>query len=105
MRLRRCWIVGLDDANAFPVDILLSKTVGHLKKAIKKEKEPILNHIAADQLEIWKVSDPAHSVPAITDAQRHSHSSGHPCGVVISPKCWGRLALATKCLTPINSIR
>ena len=63
-----CWIVGLDDANAFPVDILRSKTVGHLKEAIKKKKEPILNHIAADQLEVWKVSDPAHSVPAITDA-------------------------------------
>ena len=65
-----CWIVGLDDANAFPVDILLSKTVGHLKKAIKKEKEPIFNHIAADQLEIWKASDPVRSVPAIADAKR-----------------------------------
>jgi len=50
-----CWILGLDDANHFLVDILLSKTVDHLKKAIKKEKSPILNHIAADQLEIWKV--------------------------------------------------
>jgi len=52
-----CWILGLDDANHFLVDILLSKTVDHLKKAIKKEKDPILNHIAADQLEIWKVGD------------------------------------------------
>jgi len=43
----------------FLVDIPLSKTVDHLKKAVKKEKEPTLNHIAADQLEIWKVSDPA----------------------------------------------
>ena len=63
-----CWIVGLDDANAFPVDILRSQTVGHLKKAIKKEKENALNHIDADQLEIWKVGDPARSVLAITDA-------------------------------------
>lgn len=67
-KLARRWIVDLDDANAFPVDILRSKTVDHLKKAIKKEKENALNHIDADQLEIWKVSDPAHSVPAITDA-------------------------------------
>ena len=52
-----CWILGLDDADSFPVDITLSKTVGHLKKAIKKEKEPTLNHIAADQLEVWKVND------------------------------------------------
>ena len=53
-----CWIVGLDKANRFSVDVPLSKTVDHLKKAIKKEKEPTLNHIAADQLKIWKVSDP-----------------------------------------------
>ena len=57
-----CWILGFDDTNAFPVDILRSQTVGHLKKAIKKEKDPMLNHIAADQLEIWKVGDPARSV-------------------------------------------
>ena len=63
-----CWIDGLDNANAFPVDILSSKTIGHLKKAIKKEKENALNHIDADQLEIWKVNDPAPSVRAITDA-------------------------------------
>ena len=99
-----CWIVGLD-ANFFLVDILLSKTVDHLKKAIKKEKENALNRIDSDQLEIWKASDPTHSAPAITDAWRHTCSSVHPCGVVISPKCWGSLALVTKCLTPINSIR
>ena len=52
-----CWVISLDDANAFPVDILRSKTVGHLNKAIKKKKENALNHIDTDQLEIWKVSD------------------------------------------------
>jgi hypothetical protein len=62
-----CWIVGPDDASAFMVDVLLSKTVDHLKDAIKKKKENALNHTDADQLEIWKVSDPACSVPAITD--------------------------------------
>jgi hypothetical protein len=40
-----------------------SQTVGHLKKAIKKEKEPILNHVAADQLEIWKVNNSARRTP------------------------------------------
>jgi hypothetical protein len=54
-----CWILGLDNANLFLIDILRSKTVDHLKKAIKKEKENAFNHIDADQLEIWKVSDPA----------------------------------------------
>jgi hypothetical protein len=54
-----CWILGLDNAEVFMVDITLSKTVDHLKKAIKKEKENRLNHLDADQLDIWKVNDPA----------------------------------------------
>ena len=62
-----CWIDGLDNANAFPVDILSSKTIGHLKDAIKQKNGNALNHIDAAQLEIWKVSDPAPSVHAITD--------------------------------------
>jgi hypothetical protein len=66
--LLNCSILGHNVRNVFLVDILHSRTVGHLKGAIKKEKEPTLNHIAADQLEIWKVSDPTRSVPAITDA-------------------------------------
>ena len=53
-----CWILGLDKANCFSVDILLSKTVNHLKKAIKKEKENAFNHIDTNQFEIWKVGDP-----------------------------------------------
>ena len=52
-----CSILGRNVRNVFPVDILRGRTVGHLKGAIKKEKEPTLNHIAADQLEIWKVSE------------------------------------------------
>ena len=64
-----CCILGLDDVRPFLVDIPLSKTVDHLKDAIKKNKGNAFNHIDADQLEIWKVSDPTHSVPAITDAQ------------------------------------
>ena len=63
-----CWIDGLHNTNAFSVQILPSKTVDQLKKAIKKENDPVLNHLAAHQLEIWKVSDPAPSVHAITDA-------------------------------------
>lgn len=47
-----CWIPGLDDANPLLVDILSSKTVDHLKDAIKK-KENTFNHIDTDQLEIW----------------------------------------------------
>ena len=63
-----CWIDGLDNTNAFSVQILPSKTVDQLKDAIKQKKKNALNHIDADQLEIWKVNDPAPSVHAITDA-------------------------------------
>ena len=36
--LLTCSILGFDDTNAFPVNILLSKTVGHLGDAIKNEE-------------------------------------------------------------------
>ena len=67
-----CWILGLDKANRFSIDVPLSKTVDHLKKAIKKEKENAFNHIDADQLEIWKVSDRATQppLPICNDATR-----------------------------------
>jgi hypothetical protein len=51
-----CWILGLDDATVFPVDIVPSKTVGHLKKLIKNENENTLKQIDAHQLDIWKVT-------------------------------------------------
>ena len=48
-----------DVKHIFPVEILPSKTVGQLKIQIKKEKEPELDHIAADKLVIYKASDSA----------------------------------------------
>ena len=64
--LLNCWTLG--GTACFTVEIVPSKTVGHLKDAIKKEKEHALKYIDADQLEIWKVNDPAQrTVPAITD--------------------------------------
>jgi hypothetical protein len=51
-----CWV--LNTSVAFPVNIARRKTVGHLKDAIKKEKESEFNHLQvdADWLDIWKVS-------------------------------------------------
>jgi hypothetical protein len=40
----------------FSVGIRESKMVDHLKKVIKKKKEPELDHIAAYSIIIWKVS-------------------------------------------------
>jgi hypothetical protein len=57
--LLNCSILGPDVERVFPVEILLSKTVANLKAAIKQEKQPELDHIAADKLDIWKVSESA----------------------------------------------
>ena len=57
--LINCSILGHDVDSIFGVRILDSTPVGELKKAIKKEKEPELDRIAADKLHIWKVGDSA----------------------------------------------
>ena len=49
-----CCILGSD--RLFPVDITEDQTVGDLKEAIKKKKEPDLDHLPADALDLWKVS-------------------------------------------------
>jgi hypothetical protein len=51
-----CWVLNVSD-NPFPVDIGKSMTVGHLKEAIKEEKERTFDGIQPDTLELWKVSD------------------------------------------------
>jgi len=45
----------------FPIDIRKSKMVGHLQNAIKKEKEPELDHLDANSLILWKVSSSSYS--------------------------------------------
>ena len=54
-----CSILGPDVDNAFPVKISRDETVGALKDAIKEKKAPKLDHIAADELDVWKVGHPA----------------------------------------------
>src|ERR1700730_12841788 len=51
-----CWVDGDDHKHTFPIEITGSKTIGELKKAIKKEKEPAFDHLPADTLTLWKVS-------------------------------------------------
>ena len=50
-----CWVLGDDLQRVFSVKIAKSDTVGGLKKAIKKEKEPEFDDYAADRLDLWKV--------------------------------------------------
>ncbi|KAJ0401150.1 hypothetical protein P43SY_004357 [Pythium insidiosum] len=47
-----CALVGVK-GNAFAVDIDASKSVDHLKKAIKKKKENDLKAIDADKLQLF----------------------------------------------------
>jgi hypothetical protein len=54
-----CWILGLNNVNAFTVEILDSITVDNLKRVIKDQNENTLKGVDAHELEIWKVSDPA----------------------------------------------
>ncbi|OAQ22282.1 hypothetical protein K457DRAFT_345649 [Linnemannia elongata AG-77] len=46
------------DSVPFSVDIDASKTVDHLKDAIKSKKTPRFDDVAADELTLWRVSIP-----------------------------------------------
>lgn len=46
------------EATSFPVDIKPTKTVEHLKGAIKAKKAPRFDDIAVDELTLWNVSIP-----------------------------------------------
>jgi hypothetical protein len=53
-----CWVLGDGDdpGRIFTVEIANNKTVDALKKVIKDEKKPAFDHLAADSLNLWKVS-------------------------------------------------
>jgi hypothetical protein len=53
-----CFIQGNDPSHIFPVKIARTESVGTLKKAIKEEKKPELDHVTASSLKLWKVSIP-----------------------------------------------
>lgn len=53
-----CWVLGEDCDRTNLVEIALDKLVGDLKKAIKEEKKPALDHLPADALDLWMVSVP-----------------------------------------------
>jgi hypothetical protein len=54
-----CWVHGDDVGQIFQIDIANTESVSTLKKAIKEEKKPELDHVAAGSLTLWKVSIPA----------------------------------------------
>ncbi|SRR6266487_1695840 len=56
-----CLVLGDDFTQVFTVEILESKNVSALKKAIKDEKKPFFDHVPADSLILWRVSIPVDS--------------------------------------------
>ena len=59
-QLRTVMTCGLGDnaSHVFRVKIASSEPVVAFKKAIKEEKKPMLDHVTADSLTLWKVSIP-----------------------------------------------
>ena len=51
-----CWVQGDELDRIFPVDIKLSASVGHLKKAIQEQKKSFRD-ITPDSLNLWKVAE------------------------------------------------
>ncbi|CAG8787843.1 36376_t:CDS:2, partial [Gigaspora margarita] len=51
-----CIVLG--EKNAFPVDLDIGKTIGHLKGAIKEKKSVALGITDANALKLWKVNIP-----------------------------------------------
>jgi len=53
-----CLVVGDDPDRTFTIEIPKNKTISILKKLIKEEKAPHLDHVAASDLDLWQVSFP-----------------------------------------------
>jgi hypothetical protein len=74
-----CWMHGNDVSQVFPIKITQSETFSTLKKAIKDEKKPELDHVAAGSLKLWNVNIPIgrdlQEALASVDLQAESMSS------------------------------
>jgi hypothetical protein len=53
-----CFVQGDDRNQVFSIEIPNNKPISALKKAIKEEQKPTLDHVTADSLQLWKVSIP-----------------------------------------------
>jgi hypothetical protein len=51
-----CWVLGDDPERVFSIKIAKSETIDVLKDAIKEKKKPVFDDIAADSLDLLKVS-------------------------------------------------
>ena len=58
-----CFVVGDDPDRMFTVKIPKTENVSILKDLIKEKKAPHLNHVAASDLDLWKVDVPIDDLP------------------------------------------
>jgi len=65
--LLNCSILGPNVGRTFSVTISRDRAVDALKDAIKEKKKPRLDHMDADDLDLWKVSDLIHNVLDMAD--------------------------------------
>ena len=62
-----CLLLGSDSRRVFTVEIQGDKNVSILKRLIKAEQSPRLDHIVASELSVWKVSLPVDTItPELT---------------------------------------
>ncbi|KAF9310238.1 hypothetical protein BG003_008776, partial [Podila horticola] len=53
-----CLVDGEATSNAFPIEIMPTKTIGHLKDLIKVKKPNDFRDIDANNLTLWRVTIP-----------------------------------------------
>jgi hypothetical protein len=75
-----CFVLGDDLKKVFTVKIEKTENVSILKKLIKEEKAPHLDHVAASDLQLWNVSIP---VNGDADERLKSINNLEPLGALL----------------------
>jgi hypothetical protein len=52
-----CIVLGDDPSHAFEIKIAPTESVSALREVIKDKKKPHFDHVPADSLKLWKVSE------------------------------------------------
>ena len=83
-----CLLLGSDSSEIFTIKILKTENVSILKRLIKEEQSPRLNHIVASELTVWKVSLPVDAItPKLTVDDVKASQKLHPVKKISSIFC------------------
>jgi hypothetical protein len=86
-----CLIHGEDQEKMFTIEIEETKNVSILKKLIKEEKAPHLDHVAASDLDLWNVS---------MDPKRRESVYVTSCSILTILVCSQRAEIRDRCCCP-----